>query len=302
MHQDKAALRSLIEKKADVNAPLVDGSTALHWAVENDDAGAIELLLQAGAIPDAKDRYGLTPLYYASSNGNAAIIQKLLKAGANPNVADKDGDTALMAAARAGNPEAVTALLGHDAAVNAKDGLTQQTALMWAVRANQRGCGAGSAGARRRCQRAHQNGQDSGTPASRSRRRSRERLPRDRHRSRRLAGTGRPGRDTGGDVGAPVCGARRPAGQREIVSRGFDAAKADVNQTEANGITPLLMAITNDHVDVAQFLLDRGAAVNTADWWGRTPLWAAVEVRNRDMGREANTTSTAERLWTWSRR
>ena len=86
------------------------------------------LLLQSGAIPDAKDRYGLTPLYYASANGNAAIIQLLLKAGANPNIANKEGDTALMAAARAGNPDAITALLGHDASVNAKDGLTQQTA------------------------------------------------------------------------------------------------------------------------------------------------------------------------------
>src|SRR5580698_5216116 len=82
MHQDQAALRSLIEKKADVNAPLVDGSTALHWAVENDDADTVEMLLKSGAIADAKDRYGLTPLYYAASNGNGAILQKLLKAGA----------------------------------------------------------------------------------------------------------------------------------------------------------------------------------------------------------------------------
>src|SRR5580704_4470117 len=70
--QDQAALRSLIEKKADVNVPLVDGSTALHWAVENDDADAVEMLLRSGAITDVQDRYGLTPLYYASSNGNAA--------------------------------------------------------------------------------------------------------------------------------------------------------------------------------------------------------------------------------------
>src|SRR5437016_2745321 len=40
------------------------------------------------------------------------------------------------AALRAGNPDAITALLGHDAAVNAKDGLAQETALMWAVRGN----------------------------------------------------------------------------------------------------------------------------------------------------------------------
>jgi uncharacterized protein len=73
--QDQAALRSLIQKKADVNAPLVDGSTALHWAVENDDADAIEMLLHSGGMPDANDRYGLTPLYYASANGNAGHEQ-----------------------------------------------------------------------------------------------------------------------------------------------------------------------------------------------------------------------------------
>jgi ankyrin repeat protein len=62
----------------------------------------------------------------------------------------------------------------------------------------------------------------------------------------------------------------------------FVDAKADVNQTEANGITPLLISITNAHFDVARYLLDHGAPVNTADWWGRTPLWATVEVRNLD--------------------
>ena len=44
------------------------------------------------------------------------------------------------------------------------------------------------------------------------------------------------------------------------------------------------MAITNNQVDVAQFLLEHGADPKTADWWGRTPLWTAVEIRDRDMG------------------
>jgi ankyrin repeat protein len=281
MHQDQAALRSLIDSKADVNAPLVDGSTALHWAVENDDGDAVEMLLHSGAIADAKDRYGLTPLYYASSNGNAVIIQKLLKAGANPNIANKEGDTALMAAARAGNPEAITALLGHDAAVNARDGLTQQTALMWAVRENHAAA----------AQALLEHGADINA-STRTGKTPERRLP---------GNGGGPGNGSHGTGivrgGWPERGIQDaiPGGMTALLyaardgrldsAKVFVAAKADVNQTEANGITPLLMAITNDHVDVARFLLDRGAGVNTADWWGRTPLWAAVEVRNRDMGR-----------------
>ena len=34
---------------------------------------------------------------------------------------------------------------------------------------------------------------------------------------------------------------------------------------------------------MAQLLVDRGADVRTADWYGRTPLWAAVEIRNLDL-------------------
>jgi ankyrin repeat protein len=283
MHQDQAALRSLLEKKADVNAPSVDGSTALHWAVENDDAGAIEMLLRAGARADAQDRYGLTPLYYASSNGNAAIIQLLLKAGANPNVTNKEGDTALMAAARAGNPAAITALLGHDAAVNAKDGLTQQTALMWAVRENHAAA----------AQALLEHGADVN---------ARTRIG--KAPERRLPGAGGgPGNGSHGTGivrgGWPERGVQDaiPGGMSPLLyaardgrldsAKVFVAAKADVSQTEANGITPLLMAITNDHVDVARYLLDQGAAVNAADWWGRTPLWAAVELRDRDLGRNS---------------
>jgi ankyrin repeat protein len=63
-------------------------------------------------------------------------------------------------------------------------------------------------------------------------------------------------------------------------------AGARIDAPDPNGITPLMMAITNKHVQVGQFLAEQGADVRRADWYGRTPLWAAVEIRNLDLRAE----------------
>src|SRR4051794_15460309 len=57
---DAAAVRTLIAKKADVNAPDADGSTALHWAAQRDDVLMADLLIAAGASVKAKTRYNVT--------------------------------------------------------------------------------------------------------------------------------------------------------------------------------------------------------------------------------------------------
>src|SRR5690348_9612118 len=44
-----AAAIKLIDAKADVNAVSADGTTALHWAVHNADAGLVDRLIKAGA-------------------------------------------------------------------------------------------------------------------------------------------------------------------------------------------------------------------------------------------------------------
>jgi len=36
-------------------------------------------------------------------------------------------------------------------------------------------------------------------------------------------------------------------------------------------------------VDVARYLIERGADIHHVDWYGRTPLWLAVEMRNVDL-------------------
>src|SRR5215470_11727732 len=68
--EDRAAVRKLLQQKIDVNAPLTDGSTALHWAVESDDLETVGLLIAAHANVNAKNRYSVTPLHVAVSNGN----------------------------------------------------------------------------------------------------------------------------------------------------------------------------------------------------------------------------------------
>src|SRR5205823_12716152 len=66
---DKAAVRSLLKQRADVNAPQADGSTALAWAVYHDDAELADLLIGASAKVNTANDYGITPLLLACTNG-----------------------------------------------------------------------------------------------------------------------------------------------------------------------------------------------------------------------------------------
>ena len=69
----------------------------------------------------------------AATNGSAAMLDMLLAAGADPNAGLPEGETPLMRAARAGRVGAVRALLRHGAEVDAAEQWRGQTALMWAA-------------------------------------------------------------------------------------------------------------------------------------------------------------------------
>jgi uncharacterized protein len=129
---NKALIRTLLDKGADVNLAQPDGTTALHWAVYNDDADTVGLLVKKGANVNAANRYGVPPLFLASTNADAGMVKLLLDAGADANASLQGGETVLMTAARAGNLEAVKALLARGANPNARERL-EQTALMWAA-------------------------------------------------------------------------------------------------------------------------------------------------------------------------
>lgn len=130
--KDEATVRVLLKQGIDVNAPHVDGMSALHWAVYYDDLATTKLILEAGANANVVNRYGVSPLSIGCKNGNAAIVELLLESGANPNATLRGGESVLMTAARTGKLGPVKALLkaGADTNVIERNG---QTALMWAA-------------------------------------------------------------------------------------------------------------------------------------------------------------------------
>jgi uncharacterized protein len=130
--RDQATVRTLLEKRADVNAPQPDGMTALHWAACHDDFETAKVLLDSKADVRATNRYGVTPLSLACENGNGELVKLLLEHGADPNTTLRGGETVLMTAARTGKTGPVNALLKRGADVNAKE-RRGQTALMWAA-------------------------------------------------------------------------------------------------------------------------------------------------------------------------
>jgi ankyrin repeat protein len=133
MRTDLSTVRDLLKQGGDVNAAQGDGMTALHWAAVDGNLELAQMLLYAGANPNATTRLGAyTPLHIAAKNGHDKVVEALLKGGADAKAATTDGTTALMFAAEAGNMDAMQSLIAHGADVNAREKAKGETALMFA--------------------------------------------------------------------------------------------------------------------------------------------------------------------------
>lgn len=228
-----------------------DGTTALHWAARASNLKAVRLLLKARADVNASNRYGVTPLSLAVTSGDPAVVNALLDAGADAKRALVEGETVLMTAARTGNAKIVRALIAHGADLEARENYYGETALIWAVTENHAEAVAillnAGAGVNVRS-----------TPMQ---------FARDMFGLSRLP----KGNWT------PLMYASRDGA--------FDAAKvlvqhgADVNATDPDGATALVLAIINYHYDLAAMLLEQGADPNIADKTGTAALFAAVDMK-----------------------
>jgi ankyrin repeat protein len=248
---DPAAVSALLAE-TDVDAASVDGTTALHWAVQTDESEIANMLIEAGAEVTTRNRYGVSPLFLASQNGSAGMIEALLAAGADANEVSTEGETALMTASRTGRPEAVRVLLEAGAEVDARESWRGQTALMWAL-------GQGHTEAARLLIEA---GADVNAVSAL---RDWERQSTAEPRQKWLP------------VGAltPIYFASRDGCVGCIPLLAEAGARLDVQ--DAEGVTPLVSSIINGHYDTAAALLEAGADPNLADNDGRAPLFAAVD-------------------------
>lgn len=296
MRGDRAAVRALLKEAADANAAQGDGMTALHWAASNEDEEMAQMLLYAGANVRATTRLGgITPLWMAAQNGNPRMIEVLLKAGADPNSPALTGVTPLMMAATSGKVDAIKVLADHGADVNAKENTYGQTPLMFAAAYNrsdavkeliQRGANTsvatkvrmppvrGGAAARGAAGAAQ-----APTAGGRGQRIGAPGVPTPAAAQPRPAGSGdeepREAAEPMGGLTALLYAARQ--GHIETVRVLLDSG-ASINELSADKTTPLMMAVINGHFDLAMYLLERGANPKLATAAGGTPLYRVIDV------------------------
>jgi ankyrin repeat protein len=252
---DIETVRKLVAEHIDVNTPQPDGTTALHWAAHWDDRELADLLIRAGANPKTTNAYGGTPLSEACTNADAAMIVKLLKAGADPNARSSEGETALMTAARTGSVESVKALLDHGADVNAREQWLGQTALMWAVAENHPAV----------VDLLIAHGADVN---------ARSTVREEKIKNKWLTANVVSPPPHGGFT-ALLYAARQNSLQ---AAQMLVKAGADLNLTDPDGTSALVIAIINAHYDLPIYLLEHGADPNIADKFGRAALYAAVDM------------------------
>ncbi|HEY4361181.1 MAG TPA: ankyrin repeat domain-containing protein [Bryobacteraceae bacterium] len=249
----KAALEK-IRAGADVNEAQPDGTRPVHWAVFRVDYELLDALIAKKAKVDVTNDFGSTPLAEAVKLADARMVKTLLDAGASHESPNEDGETALMLAIKAGNLRLVDLLIKAGANVNVVEHFHNQTPLMYAAAASQ------NAGEMVKLL-----------------------LSKDANPKPRALFS-----DWPNQLSSEPRGQYRPVGgltammyaARDGCSDCVDAllkAGVDINLPTPEGVTPLMLALDNEHNDVAKLLLDRGANPGVWDWWGRTALYIAVE-------------------------
>ena len=282
-HND--VIRLLLDAGADVRRRDDTQETALHVAALTDDVELVEMLLAAGADPDAREEiFNETPLHVAALWSEPASIAALAEAGADVEARARDEETPLFIAAKSGNGRNVSALLAAGADSDARS-VTGETPILAAIAqfTDQPGRGlavAVLAEVTADLDRALVAALDEGFAPVALRlieRGASVNAVDDNGQSALAASTQERGLtyfqflvSRGADVdrfGAETLLAAGTTGH-VLIARALLEHGIDVDVRNARGATPLLLAVMNAHVEAVKLLLDAGADPSAADMFG----------------------------------
>jgi ankyrin repeat protein len=293
---DLEMVKLLLAAGANAKAATREGAiTPLLMACQNGNAALIETLLKAGSDANAVKTNGTTPLMMAAASGHADAVQTLLAHGANVNAKESaHGQTALMFAAALNRAAVIKVLMANGADASVATGVRKLERVRFDQDGNVVEEKAGEKVSEKPEAAAEQDdaAQAKARGAAEASQRSdldvlahalafksvEYRLAKPSARAGDVAN--RPPRKVGpdfmGGMTALLYSARE--GHMDAV-RALVEAGVDVNQVNGDKLSPMVTAIMNGHLDLAKYLLDRGANPNLAGLSGLTALYATVDVQ-----------------------
>ncbi|XP_062587167.1 rabankyrin-5-like isoform X2 [Saccostrea cucullata] len=242
----------LLGAGANINEKNAEGMTLLHQAIEKQDTKSALFLIEHQADLTIKTNEFETPLQHAIRRHLPVVVDVLSKKGANLNIKNKEGDCPLWQALDSGQEDVAQVLVKHGCDVDLWSegpGKCQQTLLHRAIDENNESIACFLI----------KNGCDKNSP--------------------RRPGLNGEGEDEARDGCSPLHLACTWG--LELVVQCLMEHNANVNTKDAEGKTPIHIAIENQHTVIISLLLAHpGLDLTVRDRSGLTPFAAAMTTKN----------------------